>query len=374
MERHVPIRARGHAVHGPALRGALKARPIVSGGSLTVESMAIGGFEEALTRVGPAMVHVQHEKDASLDFAESVARGLAARPRRLESRFLYDARGSRLYEAITRLPEYYPTRMEAAILARSAPRIRAITGPVTLLELGSGSSEKTDHLFRAYLQVDGAVRYIPVDISVSALRQAGQQIAATRPAVQVVAVNGTYADALPLMQAASPVMVLFLGSSIGNMDDAEMLAFLSGVSTHLQPGDFFLLGVDLVKAAAVLEAAYDDSAGVTAAFTRNLFVRINRELGSDVDVTAVQHVARWSHRRQRIEIDARFTRPQTVRVRPLARRFQVHGGESIRTEISQKYRLDTLLPLLRSFGLVAEEVFTDERNWYGLVLMRRLDA
>jgi L-histidine N-alpha-methyltransferase len=264
--------------------------------------------------------------------------------------------------------------MEAAILARSAPRIRAITGPVTLLELGSGSSEKTDHLFRAYLQVDGAVRYIPVDISVSALRQAGQQIAATRPAVQVVAVNGTYADALPLMQAASPVMVLFLGSSIGNMDDAEMLAFLSGVSTHLQPGDFFLLGVDLVKAAAVLEAAYDDSAGVTAAFTRNLFVRINRELGRDVDVTAVQHVARWSHRRQRIEIDARFTRPQTVRVRPLARRFQVHGGESIRTEISQKYRLDTLLPLLRSFGLVAEEVFTDERNWYGLVLMRRLDA
>lgn len=341
---------------------------------MSAESALIKGFCEAHTLIGPTMVCVRQEEDVNLGFAESVARGLSAQPRRLESRFLYDARGSRLYEAITRLPEYYPTRTEAAILARSAARIRARTGSVTLLELGSGSAEKTDHLFQAYGQVDGAVRYVPVDVSVSALRQAVGRIAATRPTVEVVAVHGTYADALSLMQAASPVMVLFLGSSIGNMNETETQTFLAGASTHLQPGDFFLLGVDLVKEAAVLEAAYDDAAGVTAAFTRNLFVRMNRELDSGVDVTAVEHLARWSRPRERIEIDARFTRPQTIQVGPLGRTFEICEGESIRTEISQKYRIDRLLPLLRSFGFAMEEVFTDERNWYGVLLMRRLDG
>ena len=189
--------------------------------------------------------------------------------------------------------------------------------------------------------------------------------------MQVVGVNGTYQDAFPLFKSASPAMVIFLGSTIGNLCPEESSKFLGDLSAHLSPGDYFLLGADLVKETALLEAAYNDAAGVTEAFTRNLFVRMNRELGSGIDVTAVDHVAHYNPEADQIEISARFNTAQQVRVAPLERSFALEAGEEIRTEISRKFKLPKLLNHLESFGFQPVEVFTDPRQWFGLILLRR---
>lgn len=329
-------------------------------------------LENALAQQRSTILKASRNRvDPVRDFARSVAAGLAQDPPRLECRFLYDARGSALYEEITRQPEYYLTRTEAAILARRAPRIRELTGPVTLLELGSGSSVKTDHLLRAYREGDEALCYIPIDVSDSALRQAAQTIGERHPGVQVIGIHGTYENAFPLLRAASPVMIIFLGSTIGNFDEEESDRFLTRLSRHLDDGDFFLLGVDLVKDIRILEAAYNDAAGVTEAFTRNLFLRMNRELGSGLDVAAVEHLARYAQERERIEIDARFTRAQRIRVAPLGRTFDIAAGEKIRTEISCKFRLETLRPRLETFGFTTRRIFTDERQWFALLLLQK---
>jgi L-histidine Nalpha-methyltransferase len=329
-------------------------------------------FQEALDAGRSAVLRAPGNADPVTDLARSVARGLERTPRRLDCRFLYDARGSALYERICGLPEYYLTRTEASILSRCAPEIRDVTGPVTLFELGSGYSVKTDHLLAAYMARDPEVRYVPVDVSESALREAGRVIASRRPEVRVVAVNGAYEDAFPLFRAASPVLVVFLGSTIGNLDEEESDAFLGRVAAHLGPGDFFLLGVDLVKETALIEAAYNDAAGVTEAFTKNLFVRINRELGAGLDLGAIAHVARYSGPRRQVEIHARFASAQTLRVDPLNRVFRVAAGEKILVEISRKFLIGGLVPRLEAFGFAARKTFTDPRLWFALILMERI--
>lgn len=339
--------------------------------ALTRRDDLLTRFQDALAEGRDVVLRAPGHADPVKDFAGSVVRGLERPTRRLDCRFLYDARGSALYERICRLPEYYLTRTEASILSRCAPGIRDVTGPVTLFELGSGYSVKTDHLLAAYLARDPAVRYVPVDVSESALREAARAIAARRPGARVIAVNGTYEDAFPLFRAASPAMLVFLGSTIGNFDEAEAGLFLERVAAHLDPGDFFLLGVDLAKDAALIEAAYNDTAGVTEAFTKNLFVRMNRELGADLDIGSIAHVARYDARRRRIEIHARFRKAQRLRVAPLGRAFRIAAGEEILVEISRKFAVDDLVPCVESFGFAVRRAFTDPQRWFALLLMER---
>jgi L-histidine N-alpha-methyltransferase len=305
------------------------------------------------------------------DFAQAVVDGLARTPRELPSRFLYDEPGSRLYDQITRLPEYYPARTEAAILAKQAGRIRAMTGPAQLLEFGSGTSVKTEHLLGAFDRPGRRQVYIPVDVSPSALQSAVQRIAWRHPEVEVLPIHATYQEAFPLLRAASPVLGVFLGSTIGNMDPDTAFEFWSGVAEAMAPGDHFLLGVDLDKDPGILIPAYADSAGVSARFTRNLFARMNRELGAHIDLGAIAHEARYDSGRHQIEIRARFTSEQEIEIAPFDRVFSIAAGERILTEVSRKYQLAELLPRLAAFGLEAREVLTDERGWFASILLQR---
>jgi L-histidine N-alpha-methyltransferase len=323
-------------------------------------------------RTGSVLLRAgSNRTDPLIDFAASVAAGLEGRPRRLDCRFLYDERGSRLYERITAQPEYYLTRTEASILARHSLEIGRITGPSTLVEFGSGYSVKTGYLLSAYLETDREVCYVPVDVSESALREAIRNINRRHPAVKVVGIHGTYEDAFAVFGATSGVLILFLGSTIGNLSREESLSFFNRIADHLDPGDHFLLGVDLLKGREVLEAAYNDAAGVSDEFTRNLFVRMNRELGSGIDISSIEHVARFNGEGEQIEIHARFKRAQTIELPLLRRSFRIEAGEEILTEISRKFRLETLLPSLEMLGFGTRRVFTDERKWFALLLLEK---
>lgn len=315
---------------------------------------------------GPAV-----PSDAVLEFARAAAIGLTDTPRWLPCQYLYDARGSELFDRITEQPEYYPTNAEAEILQRHADDICGRTGPVTLIELGSGSSIKTGLLLSAYSRVAGSVQYVPVDVSASALEGARERIEREHPAVEVASIVGRYEEAFPLLRRYSPAMVMFLGSTIGNFNNGESLAFWRRVAQDLSSGDHFLLGVDLVKEPAVLNAAYNDAAGVTAQFTLNLFARMNRELNAGVDVSRLEHVARYNPDWQRVEIFIRFNSDQTVRIEPLGQEVPIAAGEQVMIEISRKFVLDDLAAYLRSFGLETRETYTDERNWFGVLLLRK---
>ena len=329
-------------------------------------------FRDALVSTGSAIIGQPPGRDPAYEFACSTASGLLSAPRRLESRFLYDSEGSALFDRITQLPEYYLTRSETSILAANSARIREITGPVNLVELGSGSAFKTDLLLHAWVACADGSCYVPVDVSESALAAACGRITAKFPRVRVIGVNSEYQDAFPLFPQLSPTMVLFLGSSIGNFSRAEMSRFVSTMSAALQPGDFFLVGIDLVKEVRLLEAAYNDAAGVTAKFTRNLFARMNRELGSSLDTRAIEHVARYQSAREQIETFAYFRRQQSLYLAPIDRRIILPQGESVQVEISRKFRLEQFVPYLEGFGFDAERIFTDERGWFALVLLRRM--
>jgi len=327
---------------------------------------------EACLGRGPGIVRSIAGSDRVRDFAISSARGLLSLPRRLESRFLYDSAGSALFEEITEQPEYYLTRTESAILAASAARIREVTGPATLVELGSGSCCKSDLLLRAWLDQAPKLCYIPVDVSESALSGACSSISSRHPEAKVIGVNCEYREAFPVLAQLSPVLVMFLGSSIGNLTPGEMSSFVASLAASMRPGDFFLLGVDLVKERTLLEAAYNDGAGVSARFTRNLFARMNRELGCSIDVNGIEHEATYDAEKEQVEIYARFTRQQTFVVDPPGRLITIGKGEAVQTEISRKFRLDKVIADLERCFFSTEEVFTDPRRWFALLLLRRL--
>lgn len=329
-------------------------------------------LSEASRGSGPRIVRPPAAADPVQEFARSSAAGLASPPRRLESRFLYDAQGSILFDQITTQPEYYLTRTEASILAANAARIRTLTGPVNIVELGAGSAAKTDHLLRAWLERSKTACYFPVDVSLTALLGASKNISARFRAARVIAVNCEYGEAFPLLLQLSPVLVTFLGSSIGNFSRSEMTSFCLALAASMRPGDFFLLGLDLVKRSSVLEAAYNDRAGVTGRFTRNIFARMNRELGCAIDLESIEHSARYRAELEQIEIDACFTKQQTFLLHPPGRAITIAEGESVRTEISRKFRLEQVIPELNRCGFGTEQVFSDERRWFALLLLRRL--
>ncbi len=305
--------------------------------------------------------------------------GLTATPKSLPPKWFYDAQGSALFEKITELPEYYPTRAERSILRAVAPQVAALTGAASLVELGSGSSDKTRLLLSALRDAGTLRRYVPVDVSESALILAGDALAAEYPGLAVHAVVADFELFLggpPARDgvadgdgaADGPRLVAFLGSTIGNMVPAEREVFLRRVRARLRPGDAFLLGTDLVKDPAVLVAAYDDAAGVTAAFDKNVLAVLNAELGADFDLDAFEHVAVWDAGREWIEMRLRATSAQSVRVADLGLAVEFAEGEEMRTEVSAKFRADGARAELAAAGLAVRSWWTDEAGQFGLSL------
>ncbi|MFJ1751337.1 L-histidine N(alpha)-methyltransferase [Kitasatospora sp. NPDC088134] len=299
-----------------------------------------------------------------------VRAGLTARPKRLPPKWFYDARGSELFEEITRLPEYYPTRAEREILTDRAAEIAAATGARTLVELGSGSSEKTRLLLDALRAAGTLERYVPVDVSESALESAAKALIAEYPGLEVSAVLSDFTTSLGLPEGGGPRLVVFLGGTLGNLLPAERALFLSGLRAQLLPGDALLLGTDLVKDPAVLVAAYDDAAGVTAAFNRNLLAVLNRELDADFDPEQFEHVALWDAEREWIEMRLRSRRDQTVKVAELGLPVHFEAGEELYTEVSAKFRRERVERELFAAGLRLTDWWTDAAGRFGLSLSR----
>ncbi|MCC8337345.1 L-histidine N(alpha)-methyltransferase [Streptomyces sp. R1] len=297
-----------------------------------------------------------------------VLAGLTSTPKWLPPKWFYDARGSELFEAITALPEYYPTRAEREILVDRAGQIADATGARTLVELGSGSSEKTRVLLDALTERNGLRGYVPVDVSESALTQAGQALVAERPGLQVHALIADFTGGLTLPDTPGPRLVAFLGGTIGNLLPEERGAFLASVRALLSPGDALLLGTDLVKDEGVLVRAYDDAAGVTAEFNKNVLSVVNRELEADFVPAAFAHVALWNAEREWIEMRLRSRAAQTVKIQALDLVVDFADGEELRTEVSAKFRREGVRAELEAAGLDLAHWWTDREGRFALSL------
>ncbi|MFF5055035.1 L-histidine N(alpha)-methyltransferase [Micromonospora sp. NPDC000663] len=308
------------------------------------------------------------QQDVERGLRQDVRTGLTAEPKWLPPKWFYDSRGSELFEEITRLPEYYPTRAERAVLARHASDIAAVTGAKTLVELGSGSSEKTRLLLDAFTRRGGLGSFVPLDVSVSALLGSTARIAADYPGLRVRGIVGDFTRQLDRLPTGGRRLVAFLGGTIGNLLPAERAEFLAAMRAALEIGDWLLLGTDLVKDPSVVVPAYDDAAGVTAEFNRNVLRVINRELGADFDPEAFAHVALWDSEHEWIEMRLRATRPMTVRVLDLTVEFA--AGEDLRTEVSAKFRPAGIAAELGAAGFTAAEFWTDPDGLFGVTLAR----
>jgi dimethylhistidine N-methyltransferase len=282
----------------------------------------------------------------------------------------YDAEGSRLFEQICDLPEYYLTRTEDALLADHAAAMvgKRWRKPPAIIELGSGSSTKTRRLISAALELHGSLTYAPIDVSSSILEDSARDLARDFPEIRIIAFAADYRAALERASAAlrGPKLVLFLGSSLGNYETDEAVELLAMVRRNLGPSDRLLLGVDLDKDPAELVAAYDDTAGVTAAFNRNVLVRINRELDGDFDLDSFRHEARYVPEHRRIEMHLVSQRRQTVTIPGAGIAVEFEAGESIHTENSHKYTLSKLRELALRAGFREERAWTDPASRYRL--------
>ena len=264
--------------------------------------------------------------------------GLATRPRELPPTWFYDNVGCRLFDAITELDEYYPTRAERAILLAHGDEIARASGADTFIELGSGTCDKTRHLLDAMSRRGQLERYVPFDVAEPTLRQAAEQLVHEYPGLQVHGVVGDFRHHLHLLPGGGRRMLAILGGTIGNLPPGDRTKMLATLSESMAPGDTLLIGTDLVKDPARLELAYDDHAGVTAAFNRNVLVRLNREMGADFDLNRFEHVARFDQDNEWIEMRLRSLGDQRVTVADLGLTFDLLDGETIRTEISAKFR------------------------------------
>ncbi len=298
-------------------------------------------------------------------------RGLTASPKVLPPKWFYDEEGCRLFDEITRLPEYYPTRAERTILAARAGDIAERTGADTLVELGSGTSEKTRLLLDALGAKGTLRRFVPFDVSEPTLRDAAGAIELEYPGVDVHAVVGDFEHHLELLPGGGVRLVAFLGSTIGNLEPDARIRFFQAIAAGLGPDDAFLLGTDLVKDVARLKAAYDDSAGVTAAFNRNVLTVLNRELECDFVPQRFAHVARWNPEEEWIEMRLRSEMAQSVHAAELDLDVQFATGEEMRTEISAKFRPAGVEPELAAAGLRLTEWWTDPAGDFALSLSTR---
>lgn len=311
---------------------------------------------------------------AQATFAEDVRAGLLAMPKTLPPKYFYDALGSTLFEAICLLPEYYLTRSEREILERHASEILdAVGSPIELVEFGSGSGEKTRLLIDAALKRQPSIRYLPVDISESALRASADAMLDTYPSMRITAFVSSYDGALAAMRDRVRTgirrLALFLGSNIGNLDEQSACTFLSGVRATLDTGDALLLGADLRKDPSVLLDAYDDPLGVTAAFNLNLLGRINRELGGDFDLPSFTHVSSWDEADGCVRMHLASRQEQTVHIRAIDLTVRFGEGETIHTEDSRKYDLATIDRLAHATGFERARTWTDSNERFSTNLL-----
>jgi L-histidine N-alpha-methyltransferase len=306
--------------------------------------------------------------DAAAALRADVLAGLTATPKSLPPRWFYDERGSELFDEITRLPEYYPTRAERAILTARAGEIAAASRADVLVELGSGTSEKTRLLLTALSGAGTLRRFVPFDVDPSVLRMAGAALTAEYPGLEVDGVVGDFTRHLGELPRTGRRMVAFLGSTIGNLEPAPRARFLAELAATLGPGDSLLLGTDLVKDPARLVRAYDDAAGLTAAFNRNVLAVLDRELKADFDPQAFDHVALWDPEREWIEMRLRSSADQAVTIAGLGLTVQFAAGEEMRTEISAKFRPGGLAGELTVAGLELLELWTDPSGDFALSL------
>jgi len=297
-----------------------------------------------------------------------VREGLTRTPKSLPPKWFYDSVGSDLFDQITRLPEYYPTRAEAQILRARSAEIAEASGADTLVELGSGTSEKTRLLLDALHGTGSLRRFIPFDVDAGVLNAAGSAIQREYPGVEIDAVCGDFEEHLGKIPRVGRRLVIFLGSTIGNLTPGPRTDFLFALSDTLAPGDSLLLGTDLVKDVDRLVRAYDDSAGVTAQFNRNVLAVVNRELDADFDLDAFEHVARWNADEERIEMWLRTTSPQRVRIAALDLTVDFAAGEKMLTEVSCKFRPDGVAAELAAAGLRRTHWWTDAAGDFGLSL------
>ncbi len=311
--------------------------------------------------------HLASGEAAAALRADAMA-GLTATPKSLPPRWFYDERGSILFDEITRLPEYYPTRAERAVLAAHGAEIAAASRAETLVELGSGTSEKTRLLLSALRDAGTLTRFVPCDVDASVLRAAGESITAEYPGVAVDAVVGDFTLHLGALPRSGRRMMAFLGSTIGNLEPGPRAAFLAEVAASLEPGDSFLLGTDLVKDAGRLVRAYDDAAGVTAEFNRNVLSVLNRELGARFDPSSFEHVAAWDPGEEWIEMRLRSRVEQTVHVAGLELDVPFAAGEEMRTEVSAKFRRERVEEELAGAGLTLTHWWTDPAGDFGVSL------
>jgi L-histidine Nalpha-methyltransferase len=299
-----------------------------------------------------------------------VRAGLTATPKTLPPKYFYDERGSELFDEITRLPEYYLTRAETSILEQRSAEIAELSRCETLVELGSGTSAKTRLLLRALLDGGTLRQFVPFDLDPSVLTESSDALAAEYPGLTVAPYVGDFERDLGAIPADGRRMIAFLGSTIGNLEPADRASFLKQIGAILRPGDTFLLGTDLVKDPGTLLCAYDDAAGTTAEFNRNVLVVLNRELGADFAVDQFEHVARWDAVNEWIEMRLRSTREQQVLVRDLGLRVSFAAGEELRTEISAKFRPDLLAAEFTAAGMQTVKFWTDADGRFGLTLAK----
>ncbi len=321
---------------------------------------------------GRIVLHNRLEERASpFRLAEDALHGLTSDPKTIPPKYFYDARGSRLFEAITRLPEYYQTRTERAILDRWAPEVVHDLRPGVLIEFGSGSAAKTRALLDS-MRDEGLLHgYGPLDVSADASRRASEALALEYPELRVEGVIGDFERPHDLPFPGRRRLLIFLGSTIGNFTPDRSVTFLRSVAREMTPADGFMIGFDLVKDRATLGRAYNDSAGITAEFNLNLLRVMNRELGADFDVGEFEHRAFYNEQETRIEMHLVSSRSQTVRLDTIDLVTEFERGESIRTELSHKYTRDSVEKLLGAGGLRLAAWETDSAGRFALALARR---
>ena len=299
-----------------------------------------------------------------------VVEGLTQTRKSLPACYFYDDHGSELFEQICDLPEYYLTRTEMAILQQCASKIAQLTGACELVELGSGSSTKTRILLDAYERLNYPLRYLPIDVSAGILESSAKQLLAAYPSLQVHALASTYELALEQLTPTELPgrVVCFIGSTLGNLSPQECDVFFSQIIAALQAGEYLLLGIDLQKPKHLLEAAYNDSQGVTAAFNLNVLDHLNQRFVGNFDATQFSHWAFYNESQHQIEMHLRSLRSQTVQLRALDLTVEFETGETILTEISRKFDLDTMRQDLSQRGLAPLQVWTDPNGWFGVLL------
>lgn len=334
----------------------------------------LGAFPQDSVSLNPRLnIQFLHPlKSSSIPEGQDVVQGLIRFPKVLPPRYFYDDHGSQLFEQICDLPEYYPTRTEAWILQHYATAIAQLTGACQLIELGSGSSTKTRLLLDAYQEQGYPLYYQPIDVSAGILVESAQQLLTDYSTLSVQALVGTYEQALTALPptTGAPRLLFFLGNSLGNFEPLECDQFFAQVTTVLNSGDYFLVGIDLRKDIALLEAAYNDRQGVTAAFNLNMLAHLNHRFVGNFDLDTFHHQAIYNPVDCQIEMYLHCQQNQLVQLKKLDLSFELTQGESIRTEISRKFDLEQMQQYLQVQGFSPLQTWTDPKQWFAAILCR----